>query len=197
MQLRGSVFIEPSPEDFLLLLGAPLKQQRGRGGEHVPVYFGSVRQRGFGFLSLLKTLTSSVIPFLGRTILPAVAPALGEFASGLLSDVGSGEVGLKEAIKHRGKQAAKQTWQNLQSSTQKGGGGRKRSPKSKKKRIAQNKAKKLVQNKKQGGKKGGKLGRRRRRKKTGGRKGRKAGGNRGNSLVHVRFRRGNDVFSPV
>jgi hypothetical protein len=112
MELRGPVFIEPSTEDFLLLLGGPLQ---GGSGQRVPVYVGSLRQRGFGFLSLLRSIGSSVLPYLGKTVLPAVTPALGEFATGMLSDITSGNISTREALKQRGQQALKQSWENFRS----------------------------------------------------------------------------------
>ena len=109
-------FIEPPPEHFLLLL----QPSRGRqvGGD-LPVYIGSIRQRGFGILSFLKNIGSTVLPLLRRAVLPAV----GEFAGGVLSDLSENRP-FKEAIRHRGKTAVGQTWQNIKK--QAGGGARKR-----------------------------------------------------------------------
>lgn len=187
MDLRGSKFIEPSTDEFLVLLGVPLKQQRGGSVQHVPVYIGSVRQRGFGFLSLLKSFGSKVIPFLGKTILPAVAPVLGDFASGVLSDVGKGGLGLKESIKQRGKQAGIQSWENLKSNIQRGGGqkriqSRKQKGRGKPKRITQALSKKSVVVKK--------LGTHRKTE-------RKTGSTLRKSLVPKRFARRQDVFAQV
>jgi hypothetical protein len=97
--LRGEDFIEPPVATFATLLN----QQSGGGFYTSP----HIRQRGFGFLSFLRGVASHILPFLKHTVLPAAAPALGQFTSGVLSDLSSG--GLKSNFKSRMKQAANET----------------------------------------------------------------------------------------
>ena len=131
---RGVEFVEPSPEQFLALLqGDRVVGRRTQlGGSIIPVYSGSaVRQRGFGFLSLLRSIGSTVLPLVKNRVLPALAPVMGEFASGIVSDLhsrspgGGGGIGFKESLKRRGRTALKRTWENMQHAQQ-GGGLRKR-----------------------------------------------------------------------
>ena len=129
---RGVEFVEPSPEQFLALLqGDRVVGRRTQlGGSIIPVYSGSaVRQRGFGFLSLLRSIGSTVLPLVKNRVLPALAPAIGEFASGIVSDLHSrspgGGIGFKKSLKRRGRTALKRTWENMQHAQQ-GGGLRKR-----------------------------------------------------------------------
>lgn len=118
-----------SPEFFASILD-PSKQltQSGKGG--VNFYQSQLRQRGFGFASLLRSIGNFLIPIAKSTLLPAVRPALRNLASGVLTDLTGGE-NFRRSVKSRAKQALKETGNTLLG-RQSGSGARKRKTKKKK-----------------------------------------------------------------
>lgn len=68
-----------------------------RGGGSVPVYSGTIMQRGYGFGGLFRRLANGLIPLL---------PSIGKAALGVASDKMSG-IPLSRALKTRSLQAGK------------------------------------------------------------------------------------------
>ncbi len=115
-------FVEPTPAEFLAVL---CPQQRGSGS---PLIYHSphLRQRGFGLGSILRSLASTLLPFARTKLLPSLVEAGGNFASGVIDDMG--KMSLRKSLKKRGKTAGLATLQGVKRRMQTGSGRRKRRP---------------------------------------------------------------------
>ena len=111
---------QPAIEYFVKSLSP---QQSGSG----KVYTGQLRQRGFGLWSALRSVGNFLFPLVKSAVIPSVAPAISEFASGIASDISSGE-NLKRSLRARGKTALSDSARNLiaRATAQKGTGKRKK-----------------------------------------------------------------------
>jgi hypothetical protein len=181
------LFVPPSANEFLhILTKEHHSNQIGEGVYVSPV----LRQRGFGFLSILRSLASRIIPFAKSKVLPSLATAAGNFTSGMLSDLVSDEPGpWKARVKKRGMTALKEVASGVKDRIQQTGQGRR------KLRTRSRKVLKRKINKKPGGRRRNKTKNRRKKVNRRNSKFNKGVIQRRKRTVGVRKRKRTDVFS--
>ena len=119
-QADNLAFVEPSIDDFVRMLSHAGDSIETRGGGPNDIFIYTPYRRGGSFLS-----------FLGRRVLPMLKPHLLNFGSNVMRDLRDGS-GLKQAIKNRGIETAKDLGRQIIRGGCKGKKRKKAQPKRKK-----------------------------------------------------------------
>ena len=102
--MMRTALITPSKDDFFMLFEDPHILKRGGALSDITTFQSPiVYQKGAGFFSFLKGIGRRAIPFIMKNVVPAAL----DMGKGVLDDVTSGQVKLKDSLKRRGIAALK------------------------------------------------------------------------------------------
>ena len=99
-----TALITPSKDDFFRLFEDPHVLKRGGALSDITTFQSPILyQKGAGLFSFLKGIGRRAIPFIMKNVVPAAL----DMGKGVLDDVTSGQVKLKDSLKRRGIAALK------------------------------------------------------------------------------------------
>ena len=123
-----TALVIPSKDEFITLFEDPLVLKRGGGLSDITTFQSPVLyQKGAGLFSFLKGIGRRAIPFILKNVVPEAL----DMSRGVLEDVTSGQVKLKDSLKKRGIRAVRGV---ARRATTRGGGRIKKTRKKRKQR---------------------------------------------------------------